>query len=248
MPKLKCLVMAPKLTSSINIQIVASGSSGNAYLVGDGTTSVLLDAGVPLKKIQESCQYQLRKINGCLLSHSHGDHSKAVQKLAERGIDIYCATETLQELGLTGHRMKAVQPQQQFEIGSFSVMPFELVHDVVNMGYLIVSKTTREKLVYITDTAYCRYCFSGLTHIMIEANHDKTVMRQNVVNGVIPDSLRERVIGTHMSIATALEFIKVNKQPTLKQIYLLHLSDDNSMADDFKRSAQELSGAEVIIC
>ena len=245
MQKLKCLELIPKSISNMEIQIIASGSSGNAYLVGDGTTSVLLDAGVPLKKIQEACQYQLRKIDGCLLSHSHGDHSKAVQKLAERGVDIYCAARTIEEIGLAAHRIKKVQPQQQFEIGSLCIMPFELVHDVVNM---VASKKTGEKLVYITDTAYCRYCFSGLTHIMIEANHDKTVMRQNVVDGVIPDSLRERIVGSHMSITTALEFIKANRQATLQQIYLLHLSDENSMADDFKHSVQELSGAEVVIC
>lgn len=232
----------------MDITVIASGSDGNAYFVNDGATSVLLDAGIPLKKIQEACSYKLHEIKGCLLSHSHKDHSKAALKLAERGVNIYLSADTLQEIGAHGHRFKVVQPQQQFEIGTLIVMPFELVHDVTNYGYLVASRETGEKLVYITDTAYCKYCFSGLTYIMIEANHDRAVMRQNVMDGIIPDSLRERVLETHMSIDTALEFIKANQQPTLRQVYLLHLSDHNSLADDFKREMQALSGVEVIIC
>lgn len=232
----------------MDIKVIASGSGGNAYLVNDGTTSILLDAGVPLKRIQESCKYKLHDIKGCLLSHSHKDHSKAAIKLAERGINIYLSADTLQEINAKGHRFKILQPQQQIAVGTLVIMPFELVHDVTNYGYLVVSKVAREKLVYITDTAYCKYCFSGLTHIMIEANYDRAVMRQNVIDGVIPDSLRERVLETHMSINTALEFIKANQQPTLRQVYLLHLSDHNSLADEFKKKMQALSGTEVIIC
>lgn len=232
----------------MEITVIASSSGGNAYFVSDGITSVLLDAGVPLKKIQEACRYKLHEIKGCLLSHSHKDHSKAVAKLAERGVNVYLPADTLQEIGVKGHRFKVVQPQEQFEIESMLVIPFELVHDVTNYGYLVASRVTGEKLVYITDTAYCKYCFSGLTHIMIEANHDRAVMRQNVMDGIIPDSLRERVLETHMSIDTALEFIKANQQPALRQVYLLHLSDHNSLADDFKREMQALSGVEVTVC
>lgn len=240
--------MAWEWIFDMEIQVIASGSTGNAYLVNDGTTSVLLDAGVPLKQIQAACRYQLNRIKGCFISHSHKDHSKAAEKLAERGINIYLAADTLQEIKGQGHRFKVIEPQQQIEVGNLIVMPFALEHDVNNYGYLIFSKATKEKLVYITDTAYCRYRFTGLTHIMIETNYDKNVARENVLNSVIPDSLRERVTESHMSIDTALEFIKANQQPSLRQIYLLHLSNHNSLADRFKLDVQAISGVEVMVC
>lgn len=232
----------------MEIIVIASGSAGNAYLINDGITSILLDAGVPLKQIQEACRYRLHEIKGCFISHSHKDHCKAVEKLAERGINIYLAADTLQEIRGQGHRFKAIQPQQQIEVESLIVMPFALEHDVTNYGYLVASKATGEKLVYITDTAYCRYRFTGLTHIMIEANYDGETMRSNVLDGKMPDSLRGRIIQSHMSIDTALEFIKANQQPMLRQIYLLHLSSNNALEDEFKRRVQRLTGAEVIVC
>lgn len=228
--------------------MIASGSTGNAYLINDGTTSVLMDAGVPLKQIQAACGYHLNQIKSCFVSHSHKDHCKAADKLAERGINVYLAADTLQEIKGQGHRFKVIHPQQQIEVGSLIVMPFALEHDVTNYGYLVASKTTKEKLVYITDTAYCRYRFTGLTHIMIEANYDREIMRNNVQDGKMPDSLRGRIIESHMSIDTALEFIKANQQPSLRQIYLLHLSNSNSLADNFKYDMQVISGVEVIVC
>lgn len=232
----------------MEIEVIASGSTGNAYLINDGTTSVLLDAGVPLKQIQAACQYRLHDIKGCFISHSHKDHCKAADKLAERGINVYLAADTLQEIKGQGHRFKEIQPQQQIEVDSMIVMPFALEHDVTNYGYLVASRTTKEKLVYITDTAYCRYRFTGLTHIMIEANYDREIIRNNVLSGKMPDSLRGRIIESHMSIDTALEFIKANQQPSLRQIYLLHLSNSNSLANNFKYDMQILSGCEVIVC
>ena len=63
--------------------------------------------------------------------------------------------------------LKVVQPQQQFEIGSLLVMPFELVHDVTNYGYLVASRETGEKA-----GLYHRY---GLLQILLfwsYAHHD----------------------------------------------------------------------------
>ena len=36
----------------MEIKVIASGSSGNAYTISDGATTLLLDAGVPLREIQ----------------------------------------------------------------------------------------------------------------------------------------------------------------------------------------------------
>ena len=71
----------------MEIKVFASGSSGNAYLVSDEKTTLLLDAGIPLREIQVACGFKVRMIDGCLITHSHKDHSKAAEGLARLGVD-----------------------------------------------------------------------------------------------------------------------------------------------------------------
>ena len=226
----------------MDIQVIASGSSGNAYLIGDGRTRLLLDAGIPFRRIQIGCGFRTSSIDGCLVTHRHGDHA-AIPKLIERGIAVYSNADV-------AARYKGVQEltaRKEHPIGTFRILPFAAEHDVPCYGYQVTSEETGEKLVYITDSAYVRYTFTGLTHIMIEANYDEDIMRDNVTNERIPLSLAARIAGTHMSIGTLLDLLRANDMTKVRQIYLLHLSDMSSDAERFKKLVQQETGAEVYV-
>ena len=60
----------------MEIKVLASGSSGNAYRISDGETALLLDAGIPIRVIKEALNFQVRNLDGCLITHEHGDHIK----------------------------------------------------------------------------------------------------------------------------------------------------------------------------
>ena len=227
----------------MDIKILASGSSGNAYLIGDGKTRLLLDAGIPFKRIQIGCGFRTSSIDACLVTHRHGDHAAAIPKLLQRGITVYSNADVA---GLYPG-VQSVEARKEFRVGTFRILPFEAEHDVPCYGYQVTSEETGEKLVYITDSAYVRYTFTGLTHLMIEANYDEDIMLGNVRNEKIPFSLAERVAGTHMSIDTLLDLLRSNDMSKVRQIYLLHLSDNNSDAEAFKKLVQQETGAEVYI-
>ena len=227
----------------MDIKVIASGSSGNAYLIGDGRTRLLLDAGIPFRRIQIGCGFRTSTIDACLVTHRHGDHAAAIPKLIERGITVY-SNDNVAE------RYKGVQKlteRKEYPIGTFRILPFMAEHDVPCFGYQVTSEETGEKLVYITDSAYVRYTFTGLTHIMIEANYAEDIMIGNVRDGKVPLPLAERVAGTHMSIDTLLDLLRANDMTKVRQIYLLHLSDNNSDAEAFKKMVQQETGAEVYI-
>ena len=227
----------------MDIKILASGSRGNAYIISDGKTTLLLDAGIPFKEIQKGCGFQTSSIKGCLVTHRHGDHAKAIPKLLQRGIPVYSTAEVT-KIYAGVHGMTALK---EVAIGTFQVLPFLVEHDVECYGYQVTSAATGEKLVYITDSAYVKYTFSGLTHIMIEANYAQEIIIDNAKHDRIPLYLAERVIQTHMSIETLLELLRANDMSKVRQIYLLHLSDGNSDADEFRRLVQRETGAEVYI-
>lgn len=227
----------------MDIKIIASGSSGNAYLIGDGKTRLLLDAGIPFKRIQIGCGFRTSSIDGCLVTHRHGDHAAAIPKLLQRGITVYSNADVA---GLYPG-VQSVEARREFRIGTLRILPFEAEHDVPCYGYQVTSEETGEKLVYITDSAYVRYTFTGLTHIMIEANYAQEIMIENVRDERVPLSLAARVMGTHMSIETLLDLLQANDMSKVRQIYLLHLSDGNSDAAAFRRQVQQETGAEVYI-
>ena len=233
----------------MNITVIASGSSGNAYRVSDGKTALLLDAGIPLKAIQKALNFRVRDLTGCLITHEHGDHVKAAGDLARASVNIYASRGTLEASKLTGHRAKPVEALKEIQIGTFAVLPFDVQHDAKEpLGYLLTSRATGEKLLYFTDTYYIKYRFEGLTHIMGECNYSMDIIEESVRKGYVPPELVPRLVKSHMSLEHFLDLLRANDLRSVKQIYLLHLSNNNSDADRFKTAVQKLTGTEVYVC
>lgn len=232
----------------MNIKIIGSGSGGNAYIAGDGKTRLMLDCGLPMAKLQEATGYTISSLDACLITHSHSDHCKAHGDLARMGVDIYAHPDTIAEMRAQGHRYKAIQHGKQFIVGTFDILPFDLVHDVTNTGWLCQSRATGEKLVYVTDTMYLPYKFNGITHWMIECNNDLNTMEDNVAEGRLDRGLKHRIQRSHMNIDTLLGVFEANDMAQAEQIYLLHLSDANSQEAEFLDKVIKATGAQVIVC
>lgn len=227
----------------MDIRILATGSSGNCYRISDGHTALLLDAGIPFKRIQQGLRFKTGDIDGCLVTHRHGDHSKAIPELSRRGIPVY-GPEDLQGMFPA---VTVAAPHRMLHIQTLDITSFFVHHDVPCYGYQIQSTVTGEKLLYITDTAYVDYTFTGITHLLIEANYEQEIIMDKVREKKVSACLAERVIQTHMSIETLLQLLNANAMKTVRQIYLLHLSDSNSDAARFKAQVQQQTGAEVYV-
>jgi len=233
----------------MDIKVLASSSKGNAYRISDSSTAFLLDAGIPLKALQVGCNFKLREIAGCFITHAHKDHSKAAQALASAGVDVYTGQGTIDACGLTGHRIHCIESLKEIEVGSFKVLPFDVEHDAPEpLGFLFASKSTGEKLLYFTDTYYIKYRFRGLTHILAECNYDAESMRHSVETGLIPIEMVPRLVKSHMSLDNLIALLKANDLSKVRQIYLIHLSENNSNAEYCKHEVQKYTGAEVFVC
>lgn len=231
----------------IEIQAIASGSKGNCYRITDGSTPLLLECGILWKKIQQGCGFRTSEIIGCLVTHEHQDHSKAVRDVVKAGIDVYMSAGTKEVLGATGHRVKEIKPRVQFKIGTWTVYPFETQHDAAEpLGFLLMNQAG-EKLLFATDTYYVRYKFVGLTHIMVECNYAADILEANVKARTVPVAMKNRLLQSHFSLANVKEFFRANDLDKVQEIWLLHLSDSNSNEERFKREIQELTGKPVYI-
>ncbi|KGT40328.1 MULTISPECIES: MBL fold metallo-hydrolase [Heyndrickxia] len=231
----------------IEITSFGSGSGGNAYRVTDGVTPLLLEAGIKYREIQKGFDFRLTEVAGCLLTHEHGDHSKSIKDIMKAGINVYTSPGTIKTLGISGHRLKPVKAMQQFQLGSWTILPFDTEHDVSEpLGFLLANQDG-EKLLFATDTYYIRYKFKGLTHIMVECNYSTGILNQNILDGRIPQVMRKRLLQSHFSLENVKEFFKANDLSKVQEIWLLHLSDTNSDAAMFKEEIMKLTGKMVVI-
>ena len=228
------------------IRPLASSSAGNAYLIQDGRSPLLLDCGLSIRELKQATGYRLTGLAGCLITHEHQDHAKAAADLMRAGVDCYMSTGTAEALGLTGHRLRAVKALQQITIGSWTVLPFEAIHDAKEpLGFLIAGEG--EKVLYLTDTAYCPYRFTGLTRIMIECNYSREILDRNIEAGKLHPGLRRRLLRSHMGLERVLDFLAANDLSRVREIMLLHLSDGNSDAMGFKKAIQAATGRMVTV-
>lgn len=228
----------------MDFRAIASGSGGNCYLLTAGKTRLLIECGLPVARIRQALDYQLSGIRGCLVSHEHQDHAKAVKDLLRLGIPCYMSEGTATALRANNHPgIHFVRHEKPFQIERMTIMPFAAEHDSAEpLGFLIAS--CGKKLLYLTDSAYCRYKFLGLTHIAIECNYIAEVMRESALEEVV----KQRITKSHMSLETMLEFLRLHTWPGLEEVHLLHMSDGNMDAEVAKVLAERQTEAVVKIC
>ena len=232
----------------MNLKVIGSGSKGNAYVLETDTGSLMLECGLPFKKIQQALRFSLTDVQGCILSHSHNDHSRCTKEVMEAGIDVYMTTETATAIKAEGHRLNIIEVGKQFEVGDFIILPFPTEHDAPGaVGYLIYYKPTGEKILFATDTYYIRNRFNGLNFILIECNFCKDTLDENIKAGTIDQGMKNRLLESHFSLEHVKEFLSANDLRHARKIVLLHLSDANSDAERMVEEIQKLTGIDTEI-
>lgn len=231
----------------INIKTLASGSKGNAYLIDDGVSQLLIECGIKYKDIQVALNFDTKRVVGCLLSHEHKDHSKGLKDVLRAGIDVFMSRGTAEAEGIKHHRINIVENKKQFKVGTFTILPFDVEHDVNEPFGFLIANEQGDKLLFATDTYYIKYKFTGLTHLMIECNYSQTILDDNINTGVVPQVMKRRLMQSHFSLENVIEFLKANDLSKVDEIHLLHLSDTNSNETEFKNKIERVTGKRVII-
>lgn len=227
----------------MKIKVVGSSSDGNCYIVND---ELILDAGMPFKDIQKACGFKLGD-KKCLVTHEHGDHSKAVERLAEYSTSIYMSKGTKEALGANRHNITAIEPMKQIKILNYIVLPFQTEHDAAEpLGFLIQDTRTGEKLLFATDTYFIRYKFQNVDYFLLECNYSEKIVHERIENNEINSMLAKRLLTSHFSLENVIEFLKGLDLRKTSKIMLIHLSDSNSDEKMFCRRIESETSVETI--
>lgn len=229
----------------MKLKVISTGSVGNAYILSNGDEALLIEAGVNINDIKKALNFDYSKVVGCIVSHSHGDHAKSIQKVMELGINTYASIETLLATNsYLLHKATSLKATKTHHIGNFKVMPFDVKHDVPCMGFLIEHKDCG-RVLFLTDTYYCKYTFPNLNNILIEANYSKEIIDKRFGADSGKEFLRNRILRSHFSLENCKDMLSANDLSAVNNIVLIHLSDGNSNEKQFVDEVTELTGKNV---
>ncbi len=223
-----------------------SGSSGNCIYLEKLNTRILVDAGCSLKKITSNLTAigtELSSIQAILLTHEHLDHIKALPMLLKHfSIPIYCQNEVAKKIYFDmlssnldtaksfARMVRTIVPGEEYEIGDFSVSPFQTPHDSADSeGFVFDDRA----LGIATDLGHIspevRKYLSGCRSVILESNHDLRML----YDGGYPPYLKERVAGDrgHLNNEACAHFSAELVQHGCEHLTLFHLSRDNNSPD-----------------
>jgi len=204
---------------SVEVLILASGSSGNAALISSGGTSLLVDIGVSALQIQRRLEVFGRTpedIGAVLLTHEHSDHV--------RGLDVFLRRHHQAPVWATHGTWSRLRVY-----GDLRVTPVSTSHDAAEPLAFIFDDGSH-CVAFCTDTGrfttLLQQRLLGCELLLLEANHDTDMLR----HGPYPWPLRQRISSSkgHLSNHQSLKAVDQVKSSVLRAVVALHLSAENN--------------------
>lgn len=234
----------------MKLKCLASGSSGNCYLLESDNEVLIMDCGIPIKDIKIGLDFDLSKVAGCVATHAHKDHSKSVEDLRKMGISVDTPYDR-KYIGI-GENWNFPERQYSHDYSNFNTTAFALtdlnrkfMHTNADgtecpcYGFLI-THPAMGKMLYITDTELVKWRFADVDHILISCNYQKKYLSDD-------EAKRNHVLMGHMELETVKEFIKANRTDSLKTVILCHLSKGNANPKEMVAEVQKVAKCPVYV-
>ena len=225
----------------MKLRVLGSGSSGNCYLLESDTECLVIEAGIPFKAVKKALNFNVSKIVGVVVSHSHKDHAGYYKEYINAGIPVYRPYDMNEEIA---------RIQRWF--GEFGIKPFEnrsksgkWLHNNTDdtecrcHGFYVYHPEMG-KIVYASDTECIRWKFPGVSHVLVEANYSIDLVDRDEPN-------YEHQLRGHMSIDTTCRFLMANNGPDLRNVILCHLSGQSADPERFRELAQKEVNCPVYV-
>ena len=230
---------------------LASGSKANAFVVGYGTTYILVDAGLSLRDLKARLTMMGLDPEGfsaLLITHEHSDHTRGADVVSRKlRLPVYGSPGTLEELvthGRTYHELCPIAGYRAFTVGDIDILPIPTSHDAAeSTGFIF--KAGDKKIALATDLG--TYDERQLSHFaqadvcFLESNHDVDWLAK----GPYPAFLKKRVksdrghLSNDQAAQALIQIHKLRSEP-LKRIVLAHLSETNNSPQRALSAVKEL--------
>jgi len=233
---------------ALTVCILASGSGGNAAVIHNDETMILVDAGISCGQVNKRMQaldLDPQDIDACLITHEHSDHVKGLRVLAKRygtPLFLHPATHHAASRYLDGSEtVRYFELGETFPLGNLQIQSVPTLHDAAApTGFVIAHKGT--SVGYLTDLGAVTednfLMMREVDHIVMEANHDRDMLW----DGPYPAYLKARVDSRlgHLANPATGEFLRVlSGLGRVQGVTLAHLSEQNNQPDLARRAVED---------
>ncbi|MEP5568533.1 MAG: MBL fold metallo-hydrolase [Halioglobus sp.] len=214
---------------------LGSGSKGNATLVRQGETLLMIDCGFSLR---ETTKRMARlglspdQLQAVLVTHEHGDHCSGVARLsAKHQIPVYLTHGTKGTGRCDGSfELRTFDCDDDFSIGEIAVRTIAVPHDAAEPCQFRLSANGR-CLGVLTDlgcvTPHVVSSYEGCNSLLLECNHDLEML----MGGEYPPQLKRRVSGDwgHLNNEQAADLLRqLDCAADLNHLVVAHISEKNN--------------------
>lgn len=217
---------------------LGSGSAGNALVVQEGNTCLLLDCGFGTKELLSRLArlgLSPEMLSGIFVTHEHDDHARGAFKFASKyGIPVWLTHGTLSmteryfpaQMSFT---INTIDSHEPLIVGGIHVQPFPVPHDAREPVQFTFSNGDK-KLGVLTDTgtstAHIENMLSGCHALVLECNHDLEML----LNGPYARALKQRVNSRlgHLDNQSSAQLLSKLDNSKLQHILAAHLSAKNN--------------------
>ena len=234
----------------ISFSVLSSGSTGNATVVRNEDTTLLIDAGLSARRIDELMKERDmsgEELDGILVTHEHSDHIKGLGAVARKyNLPVYANEKTWEamnrSIGNIAEENRIVMDSHEvMDFGTLRVEPFEISHDAAEpVAYTFYEGET--KLSVATDLGYMsdkvRDAIMDSDVLVLESNHDIEMLRM----GRYPWNIKRRILGDegHLSNEAAGEALCDVMTGNTRRVYLAHLSREHNQQDLARMTVQNV--------
>lgn len=238
----------------MQVNVLCSGSKGNACLIESAEALILIDCGSTKKYLVQALSKlgkSLNDIDALLVTHNHSDHVSQIRQFKDKPIYCWCPVKDFCTC------IHPVEPDMDFTIKDISVHTICLSHDAGHtLGYKI--QTGKETLVYITDTGYIQNSaipvIANADYYIMESNHDVEML----MNTNRPMYLKQRILSStgHLCNEDAAIVLSKAVGDATKVIALAHLSEEantpqaalSCLEDTFTVKDIDTSHIKIVAC
>jgi len=233
----------------MKLKVINSNSQGNCYILDNQNSALLIECGVKIDQIKKALDYNIAKVDACLITHEHKDHSMSIKQVQGHGIPTIASKGTYDALNISEDCRDYVLSSGETKIlKDWRIRAFDTCHDVTEPLGFIIEHPECGPILFATDTYKIKYHFKPFQFetIIIEANYCEEILSQ-ITQRKGFDIVNSRRLRSHMSYQTAALTLSKMDLTRCRNIVLIHLSDGLTHEIDFKENLQALFGITVTI-